>query len=168
MEVFKESQRFNQWWIWTLQIMIVATFAAALIVKVFYDLDFGNNPMATQGLVVGLSLSVVFLLFFRSIKLETSIDEHGLHVRFFPFKRKRFSITPAMISSWEVRQYSPMSEFGGWGFRGIKSDRALTISGKTGLQIKFTDGRKLLIGTRKATEIEKAMEAQFGIPAAKV
>ena len=147
---FTEKQRFSQWWIWVLYLFIIGTFVAAFVVQVIYKTDFGNNPMSDTGIVIGLAFSLIFVFFFRSIKLETRIDAEGIKVRFFPFRRTFLEIPWNLIAKAELRTYSPLSEFGGWGVRGIKSDRALTVSGRQGLQLVFVDGRKLLIGTRKA------------------
>lgn len=155
---FTEKQRFTQWWIWLLFLFIIGTFGAAIVMQVIYHKDFGDNPMSDIGLFIGLTLSLIALIFFRSLKLETIIDNQGVKVRFYPFRRKFLEIPWSLIQTAEVRKYSPMSEFGGWGVRGIKSDRALTVSGRHGLQLVLTDGRKLLIGTLKFKELEQVIK----------
>jgi len=58
-----------------------------------------------------------------------------------------------------LRGYSPISEYGGWGMRYSLSGkgRALNVSGRTGVQLVFKDGKKLLIGTQKADDIMQVL-----------
>jgi hypothetical protein len=62
------------------------------------------------------------------------------------------------IKSANIRTYKPLMEYGGWGIRGFGNNRALNISGNKGLQLEFKNGKKLLIGTEKSTEMESILE----------
>jgi TATA-box binding protein (TBP) (component of TFIID and TFIIIB) len=53
-----------------------------------------------------------------------------------------------------VREYAPLSEYGGWGLRySVNHGKAYNVSGNQGVQLFFTNGKKLLIGTQKPEEI---------------
>jgi len=118
---------------------------------------FGDKPMSDAGLIVTGCLTVTFLLVFLSFKLQTRIKADGIYVRFFPFHLKfRYFPWDAIRTSY-VRDYKPITEYGGWGLRGFGSNRALNVSGKTGLQIEFTNGNKLLIGTNKGHELKTVL-----------
>ena len=58
-----------------------------------------------------------------------------------------------------VRQYSPLTEYGGWGLRlGLfGKGTAYNVSGNKGLQLEFTDKKKLLIGTNKPDELSETL-----------
>ena len=57
-----------------------------------------------------------------------------------------------------VRKYSPIAEFGGWGYRiSFNGGPAYNIAGNMGLQIVFVSGKKLLIGTQQATAMSDAL-----------
>jgi hypothetical protein len=58
------------------------------------------------------------------------------------------------LEKWEVRTFSPIKEYGGWGKRHGKSGAALTIKGNQGLQLIFKNGHKLLIGTQNAEALK--------------
>jgi hypothetical protein len=59
------------------------------------------------------------------------------------------------VASIEVRKYSPIKEYGGWGFRyGFKNGKAYNISGNMGLQLILKNGDRILIGTQKPEELE--------------
>jgi hypothetical protein len=64
-----------------------------------------------------------------------------------------------MIEKYEFRTYNAHREFGGHGIkRKFRRGAAYTVSGKEGLQLFFTDGKKLLIGTQRKLAFEYAMK----------
>lgn len=91
-------------------------------------------------------------------RLDTRIDEQGIHVQFFPFMRQERNIAWENIKTIQVRKYSPIGEFGGWGYRGSKKNRAYNVVGNQGLQLELNDGTRLLIGTQKAEELQNLLE----------
>ena len=151
--LFTETQKFKQWWIWLLLLGLNGTILFGIYQQLFLDQQFGNKPLSDVGLIVtGIFISlitIVFLLF----KLETQIKENGIYVRFFPIHISFQFYTWESISKLEVREYKPISDYGGWGIRGFRKNRALNVSGNIGLQLEFKDGKKLLIGTTKSDEL---------------
>lgn len=64
-----------------------------------------------------------------------------------------------MVEKYEFRTYNAHREFGGHGFkRKARQGSAFTISGKEGLQLYFTNGKKLLIGTQRKQAFEYALK----------
>ncbi|MBL0144457.1 MAG: hypothetical protein IPP48_00465 [Chitinophagaceae bacterium] len=61
------------------------------------------------------------------------------------------------ISKCYIRTYKPIKEFAGWGFRAGRSGLGYTVYGNQGVQLEFTDGRKILIGTNKPDEIKEIL-----------
>jgi hypothetical protein len=59
-----------------------------------------------------------------------------------------------------VRQYSAITEYGGWGLRlGLfGKGQAYNVSGDKGIQLEFTNNKKLLIGTNKAEELTAVLK----------
>lgn len=100
-------------------------------------------------------LAVNTLLFLMSIR--TRIYKEGIGVTFFPFiPSERIYRYNTLKGIW-VRKYNPLREYGGWGFKGKATNRALNISGNMGLQLEMNDGRRLLIGTKRPEEIERVL-----------
>lgn len=163
--LFSEKQRFTQWWIWLILIGINGMFVYALITQVFYDIQFGDNPMSDTGLWISFTISVLFTFFMFNLRLETIIRKEGIYVRFFPIHFKAKFISWEKVKSVNVRQYSPMKEYGGWGIKysRLGNGRAFSVSGKSGLQLEFRDGEKLLIGTEKG-EVLMTVLQKMGIP----
>lgn len=107
-----------------------------------------------QMISVPIGLLYVLLL---SIRLTTRISSEGIFVKLFPF-HLTFRYYPwKMISKTEVRQYSPIKEFGGWGYRWGFGGTAMNISGNMGLQLELTDGKKLLIGTQRPDDLRAVL-----------
>jgi hypothetical protein len=106
-------------------------------------------------LVVAVTLLIVGVCAYMLMsRLETQIKDDGVYVRFYPNHRAYKKYTWAQLKAVYVRNYSPLSEYGGWGLKGFKGDRAYNMRGKTGLQLVMNDGSKLLIGTQCGAELE--------------
>lgn len=130
----------------------------ALIMKEYFS---NKGTMTTNEFV----LTTISILFFTSIvfmfKLNTRIDELGIHYRFFPFHRKLRTISWNEISKAYIRNYDPIGEYGGWGIKagwGRKHGTAVNVSGDIGIQLILTNGKKILIGTNKKEEAKKVIE----------
>jgi hypothetical protein len=157
--LFRERQHFSQWWIWTILVGINAFLVYAVYVQVFLGEPFGTNPESDTGLVVIFVINLLLTLFLLNIRLTTIIKQDGIHVRFFPFHLSFRHYPWDMIGKSYVRKYSPVGEYGGWGYRlGLfGKGKAYNISGNKGLQLEFTNKKRLLIGTRKPDELTAAL-----------
>ncbi len=157
--LFSEKQKFNKWWAWVLFLGLTGLFVVGVIRQVFLEIPFGAVPMSNSGLfIVTLSMVAIssLILIFR---LETLIKEDGIYVRFFPLQLSFKYINWTTIDQAFVRTYSPIGEYGGWGLRyGFTGKgKAYNVSGDIGLQLVFTNGKKLLIGTQKADELKEIL-----------
>ncbi|MFM7078548.1 MAG: hypothetical protein ACKOYC_02030 [Bacteroidota bacterium] len=56
-----------------------------------------------------------------------------------------------------IRQYRPISEYGGWGIRYGSSGFAVNLKGSYGIQIAFKSGKKILIGTSQPARMNEAL-----------
>lgn len=165
---FKEEQRYTQWWVWLLLLLMffvsVIPLWYGVYVQAVEDRVWGDQPMTTDKLVV---VSIVVTLFVSAIiwlflvqKLETEVTSEGLRYRYLPFISKWRVIKPNEIAGYTVGSYTPVSTYGDWGVRsgGKSIGKAYTISGKTGLQITLNGGSKILIGTQRKDALKYAME----------
>lgn len=161
MRIFKETQRFNQWWMHLIMVILFLFLMLALYRWFVLGVSMGNVSASDSVGQIVVVLSVVpVLVFLYTIKLKTLIDEKGIHYQFFPIHLSHKTLRWEEIQHCYVRVYSPLKEFGGWGYRISLSDkgRALNIRGNEGIQIVGTNGKKLLLGTqhkKKAEEILK-------------
>lgn len=153
--LFSETQKFKQWWIWLILIGINGLFLYSIYQQVICGKPFGTNPASNAGLFLSLGVSLTFSILFSFIQLETRIKNDGIYVKFFPFQVSYKRYTWDQLTKCYIRQYNPIGEYGGWGFRmGLfGKGRAFNVSGDMGLQLEFTNNRKLLIGTAKPAEL---------------
>jgi len=156
--VFREVQRFRQWWLWLIVLSVPGVCLYGVIQQIVFDRPFGDDPLSDAGLLV---VTVVFgggvPVLFSVVNLTVEVRSDGLYIRYFPFHLRFRRIPFDTIARFEARTYSPLKEFGGWGIRWGKEGRAYSVSGDRGLQIEFKNGRKLLIGSKKADELAMAM-----------
>lgn len=109
--------------------------------------------------VMAYTFLPISLLFLFS-KLETRIDEKGIHARFLPILWRWRSYPWKDLKNVTVRDCQPLLEYGGWGYRiGIMGQgHAMILSGKKGIQIELQNGKKMLIGTKRDEEAQKIIE----------
>ena len=130
-----ENQRFTQLWLWLI--------LAGVLMGVM---------MTGEVVAVGITL-IVFVVFYL-LELRTKIDNEGIHYRFFPLHRKTRTIKWTDVDKAYVRQYKPLLEYGGWGFRYGLKGTAMNVRGNMGMQLVLKNGRKILIGTQRAKDLD--------------
>jgi hypothetical protein len=158
--LFSERQRFKQWWLWFILIGINGLFLYGIYKQVVVGQQFGDKPMSNTGLFITYGVIFSLTILFLNFRLDTKIKTDGIYVRFFPIQ-VTFKYYPwNEISKSYVRQYFPIREYGGWGLRlGIfGKGKAYNISGDKGLQVEFSDNKKLLIGTNKPDELAETLD----------
>jgi hypothetical protein len=163
--LFKEEQQFRQWW-WIVLILGTTIPAMVMCVYVLYQqvvqgIQVGDSPAPNGVMILGFIFLCIMLWGYFKLKLEVWIDADGIHYRFFPLIIKNKLISKEQIQRFEIRKYSPILDYGGWGVRrgfGRKWQRAYNVSGNMGLQLYLTDGKKVLFGTQRSQAILYAME----------
>lgn len=153
MKVFKEEQRFTQWWLWVIILGIDALFVYGFVQQFILKKPFGDNPMPNVIFILTLLLVIALTIFFILLKLETRIDNNGIEYRFYPITKQKI-IAWKEIQSIKTITYRPILDYGGWG---IKGD-AYTTKGNKGIKIHFKSGKTMLIGTQKETEAKQVLE----------
>jgi hypothetical protein len=156
---FREEQRFNQWWIWLILLLISGVWIWQLVQQVFMGIPFGNNPAPDLVVILIGLFPVLGIWLFRVFTLETIIDEAGIHYRFRPFQKKSRHITPAELKSFEVKKYNPIMDYGGWGIRfgTTRKGNAYNVSGNRGALFEFKNGKKFMLGTQNPESMRSAL-----------
>ncbi|MDR7695169.1 hypothetical protein D1000_09500 [Riemerella anatipestifer] len=121
--------------------------------------QFGDKPMSNAELLIATGLTIAFTFLFVNLRLDTTIKKDGIYVRFFPFHLKFKYYSWDSLTKSYVRQYSPLTEYGGWGLSlGLfGKGAAFNVSGDKGLQLEFSNNTKLLIGTNKPDELTETL-----------
>jgi hypothetical protein len=151
--LFHEEQSFRQPWVWILMLgslpVMIASFAVAFI----------HEQGKVQGLIVPALVSVPVMVAAIALvllmKLTVEVEDGRLHVRFFPLVKRNIPV--AEIARWEARTYRPILEYGGWGIRFGWKGMAYNVNGNRGVQLEFTNGKRLLIGSQRPDELATAI-----------
>ncbi len=166
--LFREEQRFSQWWLWTLLLSVFAVAVGPLWYGLIFQLSTGNpwgtNPagdgvLAVTTVFVTLVMGVILWLFL-AMRLQIEINTGGLRFRYLPLVRKWRNIRREEIMRFEVGTYRPVAEYGGWGIRGGKGKygKAFNVSGNVGLKLFLSNGKFLLLGTQRSQAMLAAMK----------
>jgi len=156
---FIEIQKFNQRLLWILllgaSVFVTVFFGYGMIKQLVLGQMWGSRPMSNLALVIVGPGTMLFMIgityLFYSLKLITEVRNDGLYIRFYPLAHR--IIPYENITCCEVRTYSPIREYGGWGIRFGRKGKAYNVSGNKGVQLEFSEGKPLLIGSQKSEEL---------------
>ena len=147
---FTENQRFSQKWLWAILISVSFVIVFIFYMQIYKGNPVGTNPMPDGGVIVSSIIFFAIIGFFRLIRLTTEINHTKIQMRFFPFVKK--TVMWSEIKTAKVLNYGFI---GGWGIRATKEyGTVYNIRGNKGLAIELHNGKKLLIGTQKESELE--------------
>lgn len=141
----------------------IVFFGYAMYRQIVLDVPFGDRPMSDTALsfVGGFYILVgafLLFLFFRG-GMVTEVRQSGLFIRYFPFHRAFRQVPLDGLRSCTARTYGPIREYGGWGIRVGIGKRAYNVSGSRGVELVYGDGKKLLIGSKKADQLAGAIDS---------
>lgn len=154
MRIFKENQRFRQWWL----IILLITIIIASALPLFSEISI--NKVRLKSLIAPIISLVIFILIFI-LNLETRINSKGISAGFEPLPFFRRNYNWDEIQECYVRTYAPVSEYGGWGIRGFGRAKAYNVSGNKGIQIITKNNERFLIGTEKPDLARRAINKNF-------
>ena len=146
--LFEESQPFDQSWIWILLGFETVAILLPLIL----------TGQAWWVIMIAAVIMVMTMSLMSSLKLQTRIDDEGIHYRMVPFHWKQRTIRWDEVEQVNVRTYSPMIEYGGWGLRYGRNGNAVNVRGNLGIQVVKKNGKRILIGTQLEDQAKKALE----------
>lgn len=158
-DFFHEKQRFRQAWLWAIIAIPVVISLYFLTYQILLGKSIGDRPMPDWMvilfvLIFGLALPVSLY----TAELRIKVTKDGLHVKFFPIHRKWLLFSPIEIEKFELRQYRPVVDYGGWGIKNGIAGKAYSISGNKGVYLTLLNDEHLLIGTQKPEELLCALK----------
>lgn len=151
MRVFKEEQRFDQWWLYVILLIPLA----GVLLPIF--VNNGSEETLNKGLYFGLAVMAIIYPLILTLKLRTKIDQNGIDAKFTPLTYFHKHFDWSEIAVIKIRKYSAITEYGGYGIRGIGKTAAYNVKGNRGIQIVTKSGRKFLIGTQNPMDAQKVI-----------
>ena len=159
--VFREQQRFRQWWLWAIIVGPAALAWWLLIQQVLEGKPVGQHPAPdwlAWVLWVAVGLGLPFL--FSRMTMAVEVFRDAVLIVYRPFTRR--TITIAEIERAEVRTYNAIKDYGGWGIKGwSQAKMAYNVSGDRGVELWLTGGRSVMIGSQKADELAAAIQSRL-------
>ena len=76
--LFEENQKFNQWWIWSILI----------IIPILSLIPFDDEGIKSYNVIIGFTIPILFYLF----ELRIKISNQSIHYQFFPIHFKSHEI----------------------------------------------------------------------------
>ncbi|MBU0696762.1 MAG: hypothetical protein KKE39_09605 [Bacteroidetes bacterium] len=83
--LFSERQRFKQWWVWLILLVVNGFFLFGLFKQIIGGQQFGDKPLSNVEVLIAIGLTLLLTLLFLTLCLDTIIKNDGVYVRFFPF-----------------------------------------------------------------------------------
>ncbi len=159
----REIQHFRQPWLWVLILFISIITLWGMIQQLFLGQPFGNNPAPDIVLIIIVIIfGFGFPYAFYTMNLTTEIRSDGIYYRFFPFHLSFHKIKLEDLAKYEVQTYNPIRDYGGWGIRWGSKGKAYNVSGNRGVQLEYSNGKQLLIGSQKPEEFAEALDLALG------
>lgn len=151
---FYEVQRYRQWWLMTLLLIVSAIPIYAIIQHFSLGITKENSNSELPELITTLCLTIGVFALFWFIKLKTNINADGIEMDYFPFSKK--NIKWSDIKEAKVVDYGFV---GGWGVRFFtRYGTVYNVAGRHGLAIKLKSGKKFLIGTQRPEELKEKLK----------
>jgi len=145
--IYTEKQSFWTWWLGVL-------FGVVLYMQL--EPTFSGEKNLDSSTFIALGIVGAVLLLMLMVRLRTTIDDHGITIRFFPFVRKK-TWEWEQISEVFVTEYS-IADYGGWGYRVNSKGKAYNTKGKYGLQLILKNGARIMVGTQNPEVVKQVIE----------
>ena len=149
--IFKETQRFTQWWLWLLLFGVLTVVLWPLLGQEAID------PSELRGIGIGLLTVLLTMVLLYSMKLETRIGNGRLQYRFTPFFWRWRTYDWADIQSMELKTFDSLKDYGGWGIRTNFEHWLYNVRGNRGLLIRTKD-KTFKLGTQKPQEAARIIQ----------
>lgn len=158
--LYREVQTIQSLWFWGMILIPMAIIIYGMIQQLIFKIPWGNNPISNKGLaVIGLIVIIGLPLFLKMIRLEILVRDNGIFFRYAPFHFRFQRIPFENVKSYQIIQYRPLRDYGGWGIRYGKYGKVYSISGNTGFQIITSNQKKILLGTLNPNELKNAVDS---------
>tara|TARA_R110000868_G_scaffold143107_3_gene360879 strand:- start:497 stop:1006 length:510 start_codon:yes stop_codon:yes gene_type:complete len=152
--LFKEEQKFTQWWLWLLLLSPLAVLIYSIFEPIFSEAGFteGNYSFlnsTSSDFWIPFFILLSILVLFMLLKLKTEITKERISMRYFPLFSKEWLWID--IEKAEVINYG----FVGYGIRiSLKHGMVYNVKGTKGLALLLKNGKKIVLGTQRPEELE--------------
>ncbi len=164
--LFFEEERFNQKWNLFLLTPVCVGFILFQLYSLYSQLvlkkPVGSDPLSDTWLIVMSFLVIPLMIFliwlFSVTKLTVQVDSEKILIRFYPMVKREIFLSD--IGSFEIKEFNPIIDFGGWGLRySIRwKTTGYIMKGKIGVHIHLKNRKNLLISSERANELFRVLK----------
>ncbi len=153
--IFREEQRFTQWWLWLMLGGMLLIPIYGIVQQIVLKESFGDNPMSNLELIIFFIVMLALIVFFWMIKLRTTITKDEIKINYPPLAKKR--ILWSDVEQAQIVKYSPLI---GYGLRiWTPHGTVYNVKGNRGLFLILKNGKKCMIGTQRHREVEDIIQS---------
>jgi len=150
MSYFHEEQSFGPWLFWTL-VAVVGIPVAFLAVESLF------RPVPFVPSLIAIAIFIPIALVFFAARLVVDVTRDEIAVSFHLLWPTRH-IPLASVERATAEWYNPLWDYGGWGVRyAFANGWSFNTGGHNGVLVRTTDGKRVMIGSRRAKELEVAI-----------
>ena len=155
---YEEHQLFRQRWLWIIILIGPITIVAIFLPQLISSYTKDGNPDIDFGLALIMLVPAIGPgLFVYYLRLDTTIHQDGVYIKFKPFHRKWIIFPFEKITQAKPVTYKPIRDYGGWGIRYGSKGKAYNVSGNKGVLLEFTESKPILIGSQKPQDLSAAI-----------
>jgi len=120
--------------------------------------QWGKQPMSNAR-VIGWTL-FLWMVYLRliTVRLVTEVRDGTLVVAMRGLWRKR-RIPLADIQSVETITFDPERDYGGYGIRSTRQEKAYIASGNRGVRLKLAQGSAVVLGSQRPSELAAVLSS---------
>ena len=155
MTYFHEEQRFGRW-VWVL----IAVIAVPVLIGALGAASRGVDSVVA--ILVGPATVVAVLVLLALAKLVTDVDQRAIHVSFHLLWPARH-IPLDDVQRAHATAYGPLVDYGGWGVRLGWKGWAFNTGGAEGVLVETKSGKRIMIGSRRAKDLEDAIAKAIAV-----
>ncbi len=140
---------------WAFEQIIVLVSIAVSIGAIGWAYAATGDQFGDDWLVLGIVAVVLLAVLFMPLSVDVTSDRVRIRLAYFA----RRDIPVANIASVEVRDYRPIRQFGGWGWRyGKDGARQYAMTGNRAVVVTLKDGSDIYLGTRDLVPLADAID----------
>lgn len=161
--LFSEKQYLRQFLVIGLLMFVNLFFIFGFVQQIVLGHPFGTKSAPDAVLILSLIGTWLLTYFTLTAHLITIISAQGVSYQFTPFQRQPRFIAWHEIKTCYLRKYSPLKEYGGWGYRNYPRNSAYTTSGVVGIQLVLNSGEFILLGTNKGAQARAVIDSIYNL-----
>lgn len=136
----------------------------ALVGSVIFVIAAGAVAIVAEGAswdarIWPTTIAVAVTALVARMGIVTRVTSEGLQVRLWPIPFRTYAWSDIVCA--EARTYRPVVEYGGWGLRWGPSGKAYNAFGSEGVQLVLTHGKRVLVGSQRASELAAAINTHL-------